>query len=456
MPDGELNWTGCDFSKCGRTDKGVSSFGQVIGVRVRSNRPSNLQKDPSTSGAAVDIVGEKRSNSLSDDSPSFHPINDELPYVQILNRILPPDIRVLAWCATPPADFSARFSCKERRYKYFFTQPAFTPTRGHAGIRPNRADPTPGKGTREGWLDVEVMKVAIKKFEGLHDFRNFCKVDPCKQTTNFERRIFHADIEDVDVGIKYLGLPEFQHYEDLALGYGSSSDVHPPITETCPKVYAVTIHGTAFLWHQIRHMVAILFLIGQGLESPDLIDQLLNVQKHPQKPIYEMADDAPLVLWDCIFPSEENDAGDKAVKWLFVGDSADSESTVACAGRRKLHGKHGLGGIVDDMWTVWRQRKIDEILAGALLNVITGQGNQKPSTDQQPQQTSNAAIPAPSRNQKMFLGANSPRMKGRYVPVLEKPLTDSVEVVNARYAERKGLEWKAKMHSDQGVGHSAL
>ena len=35
----DLNWEGCQYSKCGRTDRGVSAFGQVIGIRVRSNRP---------------------------------------------------------------------------------------------------------------------------------------------------------------------------------------------------------------------------------------------------------------------------------------------------------------------------------------------------------------------------------------------------------------------------------
>lgn len=44
---------------------------------------------------------------------------EELPYCRILNGLLPNDIRVLAW--TPVADdFSARFSCKMRTYKYWF------------------------------------------------------------------------------------------------------------------------------------------------------------------------------------------------------------------------------------------------------------------------------------------------------------------------------------------------
>ena len=34
----EICWDGVDYSKCGRTDRGVSAFGQVVGVRVRSAR----------------------------------------------------------------------------------------------------------------------------------------------------------------------------------------------------------------------------------------------------------------------------------------------------------------------------------------------------------------------------------------------------------------------------------
>lgn len=43
----------------------------------------------------------------------------ELPYMVMLNRNLPDDIRVLAWAPVGP-DFSARFSCMQRTYKYFF------------------------------------------------------------------------------------------------------------------------------------------------------------------------------------------------------------------------------------------------------------------------------------------------------------------------------------------------
>lgn len=36
------------------------------------------------------------------------------------------------------------------------------------------------------------------------------------------------------------------------------------------QLWAIKIKGSAFLWHQVRCMVAVLFLIGQGHESPDV------------------------------------------------------------------------------------------------------------------------------------------------------------------------------------------
>ena len=43
----------------------------------------------------------------------------ELPYTIMLNRNLPPDIRVLGWTKVDPS-FNARFDCRGRTYKYFF------------------------------------------------------------------------------------------------------------------------------------------------------------------------------------------------------------------------------------------------------------------------------------------------------------------------------------------------
>ena len=215
----ELNWDGYDWSKCGRTDRGVSAFGQVVSVRVRSNRPLPKQTGVvigstvttttrvsygGANGATVDS-GSEAETEADDCMPpvdveeldeeihekSFDDIADELPYISMLNSILPPDVRVLAWCPSPSADFNARFSCKERRYKYFFTNPAFLPTPGPRGLKNGNGT---GALVREGWLNIEAMQIAAKKLEGLHDFRNFCKIDPSKQMTSCERHITHASI----------------------------------------------------------------------------------------------------------------------------------------------------------------------------------------------------------------------------------------------------------------------
>lgn len=37
------------------------------------------------------------------------------------------------------------------------------------------------------------------------------------------------------------------------------------------------MRGSAFLWHQVRAMVAVLFMIGQGVESVDVSFRRLHV-----------------------------------------------------------------------------------------------------------------------------------------------------------------------------------
>ncbi|KAI9823095.1 MAG: hypothetical protein M1819_001514 [Sarea resinae] len=474
---GEVNWEGCDYSKCGRTDKGVSAFGQVIGIRVRSNRPLGRKKQsgvlgqsledgdahetlPRVDGEELDLPRMASAEDLSDDSStssSFDPVNDELPYAQILNRILPEDIRILAWCPSPPPDFSARFSCRERRYRYFFTQPAFAPVPGASGL----FEGFDGAKRRDGWLDIDAMREGARQFLGLHDFRNFCKVDASKQITNFERRIFHADIEEIDPfkgPVGYIGGVAFAPAASSipARQQGLSSSSSSTASTTVPKVYTFTLHGSAFLWHQVRHMVAILFLIGQGLESPSLVSELLDVKANPAKPMYEMATDAPLVLWDCIFPAEGSESREDALGWVYVGDERGMENgKVAGRGSARIYAKHGVGGVVDDVWRVWRRRKIDEVLAGTLLDVVADQGEGRTVCDRSSGRAgsedakaalSNAEAPfalkAKSPSQSVFDGGNGPNLKGLYTPVMRKRRMETVEVINARYAVRKGIEGK--------------
>lgn len=200
----------CNFTRCGRTDKGVSGLGQVVALNVRSNK-----KKGST---------------------------DTISYVETLNKLLPDDIRVLAWASVKPT-FNARFDCKSRTYKYFF---------------------------EKGTLDIDLMRRAAEYMIGTHDFRNFCRLDPSKNITNYERQILALDIKPV-VG----------------------------------DFYEVELKGTAFLWHQVRCIMSVLFLVGQRLEEPEVVQSLLDVNQVPARPNYPMASEIPLMLYDCEFENIE-------------------------------------------------------------------------------------------------------------------------------------------------------
>jgi tRNA pseudouridine38/39 synthase len=445
----DINWEDCEYSKCGRTDRGVSAFGQVIGVRVRSNKPTPQPKSSHESGEKGEL-GEA-SLIATDSEPetptqSFNELTDELPYIQLLNRVLPPDIRVYAWCPNPPADFSARFSCKERRYKYFFTNPSFAPVPGSSGLYNGTADDDEPQSMREGWLDIAAMQAGCDALIGLHDFRNFCKIDASKQLTNFKRRIFHASIDEVSP----LSVPAFLSHPALS---------SPASSATEPKMYAFTLHGSAFLWHQVRSIVAILFLIGQRLESPSLVPHLLDISSNPTRPKYEMASDAPLVLWDCIFPtaeevqsSEEREHGyEDRLNWIYVGDEGGIEPKSKGKGKRGEpstmgRGKWGRGGVVDDVWEVWRGNKIDETLSALLLDRIAAQG-----TATLDQEDGEQSVGGPRGGPRVFDGGNMGRAKGNYVPVLQRERQEPVEVVNERYAKRKGWD----VTRSQGRGEDA-
>ncbi|KAE9419553.1 hypothetical protein Angca_006618, partial [Angiostrongylus cantonensis] len=93
----------CDFSRCGRTDKGVSAFKQVAALVVRSADVNG--KFVFWHDAADKSVIEN------------YPEKEELSYLKMLNGVLPSTVRVIAW-APVPRDFSARHACNMRVYKY--------------------------------------------------------------------------------------------------------------------------------------------------------------------------------------------------------------------------------------------------------------------------------------------------------------------------------------------------
>ena len=419
--ENKVDFTCCDYSKCGRTDRGVSAFGQVIGLRVRSNGPLPKESSPEESqdgsiatetregvvreagGVDAEAEGEPKPP-----PPPFDPLHDEIPYARILNRILPKDIRILAWCPTPPPDFSARFSCRERQYRYFFTNPAFPP-------EPVEMETAESKkmDVKPGWLNTEAMKEAAGYYVGEHDFRNLCKIDPTKQLTNYTRVMYESTIEEVEDLASAIPYLKDTRYAPA----GISQD------QIYPKVYCFKVRGSAFLYHQIRHMVAILFLVGQGLEKPTVVRDLLDVQTNPRKPNYTTADDAPLVLWDCVFGKEGEKDG---VEWRHIGSEATSQ-------------KYGSLGVMSALWETWREKKMDEILANRLLGMVSEQGS-----------IENMKVDMQAPSTKVYEGGTVGRTGGAYKPLMKRPTLETPDEINQRYAKRVGFGSSEEMKAAGG------
>lgn len=373
-PESPEAWPGDDavnYSKCGRTDRGVSAFGQVVGVRVRSARPF-----PKTT-AAMEVDGDEGAAVAEKE---WDDVADELAYAQILNRLLPPTIRVLAWSPNPPEGFSARFNCRARHYRYFFTNPMLSPMSGSST------------------LDIPAMEKAAGYYLGSHDFRNFCKLDASKQIGNFTRDILHASIERLQ--------PSLNESDRV-------------------QTYYFDLRGSAFLWHQVRHMMAILFLVGQGLEKPEVVRDMLDMDLFPTKPMYEMADDRPLVLWDCVFPDDD-------MRWIPTIDDAETRSVL-----------------VDSTWQGWHMKKVDELLAGELVGLVENQVRKAKGlgttvtggmVHANPQTRGKRPV---KESHVLILGSGEPVLRGKYFPIAERNRQRDVGESNANYFARRG-DWRER------------
>ncbi|KAJ3809260.1 pseudouridine synthase [Lentinula aff. lateritia] len=343
--DPAAGYDGCGWEKCGRTDRGVSAGGQVISLWKKTHL-------------------------------HFYP--HQLDYVAILNRILPHTIRILAWSPVSTT-FSARFACKCRHYKYFFSSEH---------------------------LDIPKMRDAASRLLGLHDFRNLCKLDTAKQITVFDRKILRADIDPVD----------------------------PSTSTNSSSMYVLNLIGTAFLYHQVRHIMAILLLVGRGLEQPSVVTSLLNTKEGAEqsrpgeslavvdsKPEYQMADALPLMLWDCIYSDED-------VDWRIDGHEPDSDQSNSSTedGRGIYHLLHSIQSR-SAVYLALNQHFLD---AASLFFP-------------KPWATTKEGIMGIRYGGRVMieapLGAGTSRKLQHYVPLLKRKRLDPVDVANERWRNGKGF-----------------
>jgi tRNA pseudouridine38/39 synthase len=275
-----------NYHRCGRTDKGVNAFSQVISLDVRTNL---------ISGKGV-ITPDYYQGF---DETQCETNREEINYTLILNNVLPEDIRVICWSPVMPS-FSARFDCKSRTYKYLFP----------------KAD-----------LDIERMRIGCNYLLGEHDFRNLCKMDVNNGVINYKRNILRADLK---------------HYFSDSNNITNSDNYKQ--TNASYSMCELTITGSAFLWHQIRCIVALLFLIGERKEEPQIIDKLLDIENYPMKPQYCMSADFPLVLFDC----EYNECN--VENWIY-----DSKAIVE---------------LIKHLQSLWTQQMVRTEVIGLMLNSL--------------------------------------------------------------------------------------
>ena len=301
------------LSRCGRTDKGVSAFEQVVTVRLRTRLTSGpgLTKwiDPSTltiddrlrvidsddeivedfgfehqlqepSSIQPSINIESPTVSPKDCSPGESEKEVEFDYVTMLNRILPPEIKITAWAPVVDETFSARHDCVGREYRYYFTR---------------------------GNLDIKLMNGAAQLYCGEHDFRNFGKLN-VSSTLKFVRKIYEFDISELS----------------------AKTNRAEPYDMCCAR-----IKGSGFIYHQVRNMMAVLCLIGAGREDPSVITELLDVEKNARKPEYGLIDGYPLVLYQSNYENIYWRISDEARKFLLrhfhrYWNESVTKSTIVC------------------------------------------------------------------------------------------------------------------------------
>jgi tRNA pseudouridine38/39 synthase len=93
------------------------------------------------------------------------------------------------------------------------------------------------------------MLQAAQYLIGEHNFRNFCKLDRENKTTM--RRVLSVEIEENKNTSPYA-------------------------------ICHLIINGQSFVWHQIRCIVGVLLLVGQNFEEPEVVKELLDIERYPQ------------------------------------------------------------------------------------------------------------------------------------------------------------------------------
>ncbi|KAF2359604.1 Pseudouridine synthase I TruA alpha/beta domain [Trinorchestia longiramus] len=257
---------------------------------------------------------------------------------------------MLAWCPAPPT-FSARFDCLSRTYKYFFPLGALNLQRmrdagklleGHHDFR-NFCKMDVGNGVVN--FERHIDRVSIEFLKDDSRVEAPLAASSNKSSDSNISGVLRNHDQAPQLGCSIASpsptsgdaLPPVDHeIKNDALCATSVNKCSESATEEsrtsfnsglqCPtsaaphdssahigtgyEMCVATISGKAFLWHQVRAIMAILLLVGLGKEEPTVVSALLDVKKHPRKPQYSLANEVPLCLFTSEYPAD-------VVQWTY-------------------------------------------------------------------------------------------------------------------------------------------
>ena len=153
-----------------------------------------------------------------------------------LNRMLAPSIAVRE-LEVAPADFDARFSARNRTYRYQILNRNIPDPLLHRTVWQVREE-----------LDVNAIELAARHLVGEHNFSTFCR-----------RRIVHVDGSDVDADLTrtVLSIEWRRTGQDLVEHW---------------------ITATAFCHQMVRSLTGTLVEVGLGKRAPDSIPGLIEAR----------------------------------------------------------------------------------------------------------------------------------------------------------------------------------
>lgn len=153
---------------------------------------------------------------------------DSFKLKEVLNRNLPSSIKILK-ISKVNENFHSRFHAKKRVYRYLITTKPTTPFNDKFI-------------TYVPFVDEELLKIAIKEFIGVYDFKYFHKTGSDKEIT--KREIFDT---------------KFYKYKDI---------------------YVFKFTANSYLRSQIRLMVGFLLAINDNKQTIKNLKEQLGLEKH--------------------------------------------------------------------------------------------------------------------------------------------------------------------------------